>query len=167
MLTQRAPRFTIGEEVTRMPRKRLWSVFLGEHEARRLREIAEDRATSNTVRKRCLTVLYSDESDGLARQRKDVANMAGVSLATVKNIVKLYCQHGIEGIVRIKRNINSNIGSVKVNDNMQRSLAQLVERHPPEGAKRWTLKMISREFERETGVRLGASTINRALKRGK
>ncbi len=167
MLTHRAPGFTIGDGVMDMPRKKLWSVFLNENEARMLREIAEDRATSTTVRKRCLAILYSDESGGLSRHRKDVANMAGVSLATVKNVVKLYCKYGIDGVVKLKRNIKSDIGSIKVNADLQRSLAQLVKRQPPEGAQRWTLKMISREFERETGVRLGASTINRALKRGK
>lgn len=148
-----------------MSRKKLWPVFLSEHDACRLREIINDTAASSTVRKRCLVLLYSDESNGLIRQRKEIADIAGVSLATAKNIAKLYCQCGIPGIVNLNRNINSDIGSIKVDESMRRALVRLSEREPPNGAKRWSLRMISEEFERETGVRLGISTINRALKR--
>ena len=148
-----------------MPKERLIRVYLQEPEVDRLHILAEDETTCNTIRKRCLILLYADESGGLVRSRQEIAELAGVSLAAVMNTVKQYALHGIDDVLSIHRHINSDIGSTKVDVRIQRALTDLLAREPPEGTKHWSLRLLSKQLEIETGVRLGASTIGRTLQK--
>ena len=102
------------------------NVYLKEQDADRLHSLAEDETASTTIRKRCLILLYADESGGLVRSRQEIADLAGVSLATTTNIVKQYMLHGIDDVLSIHRHINSDIGRVKVDERIQRALTNLI-----------------------------------------
>lgn len=130
----------------------------------RLCSLADDETASSTIRKRCLILLFADESGGLPRSRQEIADLAGVSLATVTNTVRQYAFHGIDDVLSIHRHIISDIGSVKVDEQILGALTDLIARQPP-GAKRWSLRSLSKQLEIETGVRLGASTIGRTLQK--
>lgn len=146
-----------------MPRPRVMRVFLQEQEADKLKALVENENTNVTIRKRCLILLYADESGGLIRPRQDVADLARVSIASVRNVIRQYLLFGLDDALEIHRNVNSDTACLKVDERIQQVLLDLLASEPPGGTVQWSLRSLSRQLEIETGIRLGTSTIGRTL----
>ena len=66
------------------------------------------KQTSKTVRKRCQIILDLDDAHGKILTHEQSAKTNCVCMATIMNTVKFYSEKGIQSIITLNRNINSN-----------------------------------------------------------
>lgn len=101
-----------------------------------------------------------------------------VALATnmtrdfVTSVAKRYCLSGMTGIETIDRNPKSNTGRLKLDALYEAPLIAMACKAPPEGAPRWTLKLLTKCFNEDMKQdgrtsNFSQATIWRALERNK
>ena len=102
-----------------MARPRVYRVSLSKKERGALRRIQKNTASS-TVRSRCAVLLEADEKRWKrAKSNSEIATASGVSASTVVNALKLFCNEGIDGVVRLKRNPNSDTARLKATGDVE------------------------------------------------
>ncbi len=139
------------------------SLRLSEQERETLSRTVKDPQVCRTIRQRCQILLSADENHG-RKTRAQVAMDANVSISTVFSTLSLYQEGGLERILSIQRNRNSDTANKKVTEEMRSLIFQLQESDPPPGKKSWSTRELARVFKEQTGISLGKSTILRVLK---
>ena len=65
------------------------------------------KQTTKTVKNRCRIIIDLDDAHGKVLTHKQSAKTNCVCMSTITNAVRLYSENGIEGIITLKRNANS------------------------------------------------------------
>lgn len=102
-----------------MARKKKYHVILADQKYKKLKSIVRKSKTSKTVRCRCQVLLNMDEAHEKSYTHEQCAKSNGICIATVSNTVRQYIEAGIDSVVKLKRNANS--------DNARRKLDGRVE----------------------------------------
>ena len=87
-----------------MARPKKYSISLTDEQLKELKSVIRKKQTSKTVRSRCQIIIDLDEAHGKILTHEQAAKSNGVCMATITNIVKLYINEGIDGIISLKRN---------------------------------------------------------------
>ncbi len=148
-----------------MARQKKYHIYLTEEESEKLKRMISDEGTSKTVRNRCQIMLDLDEAHGEVLTHQQSAKANGVCMATVMNIVRLYYREGIDGIIFLKRNENSDNARRKLDRRAEARLLELARGPAPEGSSRWTLKLLKDQARIELGISVGKNVIGRTLKK--
>ncbi len=86
-------------------------------------------------------------------------------MATITNTIKLFYNEGIEGIISLKRNINSDNARRKLDGRAEARLIEIACSPAPEGHSRWTLRLLEEQAKIVLGTPVGKNAIGRALKK--
>ena len=85
-------------------------------------------------------------------------------MATIMNIVKLYSEKGIQGIITLKRNINSDNAHKKMDGRAEARIIEIACAPAPAGHSRWTLRLLEEQAKVVLDVPVSKDTIGRAKK---
>lgn len=122
---------------------------------RKLRQKTTDKGLAN----RCQIVLLWGEGQGWF----EIARGVGCSISWVGRVIRRFRDHGIAGL-EDRREDN---GQTKLDEQYLATLYQIVDRQPPDfGYPRptWTVELLAKVMEQQTGVKVHPGTMSRALK---
>lgn len=148
-----------------MARPKKYSISLTDEQLQKLKSVIRKKQTSKTVRSRCQIIIDLDEAHGRVLTHEQSAKTNGVCMATVMNTVKLYHTEGIQGIVSLKRNINSDNARRKLDGRAEARLIEIACSPAPERHSRWTLRLLEEKAKVVLDVPIGKNAIGRALKK--
>lgn len=148
-----------------MARKKKYHVILSDQEYKQLKSMLRKSQTSKTVRCRCQVLLDMDEAHGKPYTHEQCAKSNGVCIATVSNTVRQYIENGIDSVIKLKRNTNSDNSKRKLDGRAEAKLIEIACGPAPEGHSRWTLRLLEERAKVELEVPVSKDTIGRALKK--
>lgn len=148
-----------------MARPKKYHINLTDEELKSIKSVLRKKQTSKTVRSRCQILLDLDEAHGKILTHEQSAKSNAVCLATVTNTVKLYTTQGINGIITLKRNLNSDNAKRKLDGRAEARLIEIACSPAPEGHARWTLRLLEEQAKVVLDTPVGKNAIGRALKK--
>ncbi len=148
-----------------MARAKKYNIVLTEEELQQLKTVIRKKGTTKTVKSRCQILIDLDEAHGRVLTHEQAAKTNGVCMATVTNTVKRYHTEGIQGIISLKRNVNSDNARRKLDGRAEARLIELACSPAPEGHTRWTLRLLEKEAKVVLDTPVGKNAIGRALKK--
>ena len=123
------------------------------------------KQTTKTVRNRCQILIDLDEAHGKVLTHEQSAKTNCVYMAIITNTVKLYSEKGLEGIISLNRNINSDNVRKKFDGRAEACIIETACSPAPEGHFRWTLRLLEEQAKTVLDVPVSKDTIGRALKK--
>lgn len=149
-----------------MARPKKYIINLTEEERTKFNSVINKKTTSKNIIRRCGIMLDLDINSGSNLTHEQLANSYGVCKATIANVILDYTQNGIEGIIKIKRNPNSN-AKLKADGRVEAKLIQIACGPAPDGRSRWTLRLLEDKARLELETPISRETIRRTLKKTK
>ena len=146
-------------------RPKKYSVMLTDNEVKEIKSIIRKKKTSKTVCARCQIILDLDEAHGKKYTHEQISKINCVCMSTIYNAVKLYSESGIEGITKLKRNVNSDNAKRKLDGRAEAKIKEIACSPAPEGHARWTLRLLEKEAKVVLETPVSKDTIGRALKK--
>ena len=117
---------------------------------------------------RARILLALDETQGGAPDRWVVAQHCGVSEGMVYRVAKQFVVSGgrVDQVVVRKKRLSPPV-EPKVTGDVEARILALARTSPPEGRKRWTLRLLERQVILTEGIPpVGRTTIGSVLKKG-
>ena len=148
-----------------MARPKKYSITLSDDELKRLKFVIRKKQTSRTIKCRCQIIIDLDESHGKVFTHEQTAKSNGVCMSTVTNTIRLYTDGGIDAIVTIHRNVNSDNAKRKLDGRAEARLIELACGPAPEGHLRWTLRLLEEKAKVILETPVSKDTIGRAFKK--
>ncbi len=145
-----------------MARPKKYNIILTDEELQQLKSVIRKKGTTKTVMSRCQILIDLDEAHGRVLTHEQSAKTNGVCMATVTNTVKRYHTEGIQGIISLKRNVNSDNARRKLDGRAEARLIELACSPAPEGHARWTLRLLEKEAKVVLDSPVGKNAIGRA-----
>ena len=146
-------------------RKRKYRITLTNDIRNRLKEIIRSKKISKTIKKRCEILLALDSSQNTKTTYEDCAYYLGVSVSMISKIVKLYSQNGLDGVLVLNRNTNSDNANRKIDGALEARIIALACSTPPEGYARWTIKLLTEQAKVKLELSAGEEAVRRMLKK--
>ena len=119
-----------------MARPRKYVVCLTDEEVERIQKKAKRKNTSATIKDRCNILLDMDINHSPFIKQKDCAKKHGITQKTVINTVKQFCTEGLDSVLTLKRNMNSDQARRKVDGRTEARLIEIACSPAPEGHSR-------------------------------
>ncbi len=146
-----------------MSRYRKYRISLSADEVRRLEHILEEGKDCRTILCRCRILLAGNETDEVCVSRVAIARAAGVSEKTVTNVLSAYVSGGLEQVLDLKRNPRSDTARCKTDDAGKKAIRELASSPPPDGMKRWSLRLLAKHADERLGICVNKDTIRSIL----
>lgn len=86
-------------------------------------------------------------------------------MAAITNTVKLFAESGIDGIITLNRNVNSDNARRKLDGRAEARIIEIAFSPAPEGHSRWTLRLLEEQAKVVLDTPVSKDTIGRALKK--
>lgn len=149
-----------------MARPRIHLVTLSEEQFQEVKKLISSPKTSQTIRGRLNVILLLDTAHNKeALPYGTIGKKSGTSLSTVRMVVKTYAHGGLEEVMKIHRNPNSDSERRKVDGRVEAHIIKIACGPAPEGRARWTLRLLEDRCRIELGVSVSKDTIRRVLKK--
>lgn len=148
-----------------MARPKKYHISLTDAELKKLKSVMRKKQTSKTVRNRCQIIIDLDEAHGKVLTHEQSAKTNCVCMSTITNTVKLFSKHGIDGIIHLKRNVNSDNAKRKLDGRAEARIIEIACSPAPEGHSRWTLRLLEEQAKLVLDTPVSKDTIGRALKK--
>jgi transposase len=150
-----------------MARPRDKKILLSEEQVKRLKKVLKSLKICDTVKNRCRILLDLDMSHGKQPTYEQCAHRNGVSKATVASIIGMFFSGGLDAVLTIRRNVNSDNAMRKVDGRAEARIIELACGPAPEGRDRWTLRLLAEKSKVVLEEPVGKDAIGRALKKTK
>jgi len=145
--------------------ERKYHITLTDDEVKRLKSVVRKKSTTRTIKCRCQILIDLDCAHGKQYTPEQCAKSTGVCTATVYNVIKYYLNGGVEKVLALGRNINSDNSRRKLDGRAEAKLIEIACGPAPEGHARWTLRLLEEKVKIELEVPVSKDTIGRALKK--
>ena len=80
-------------------------------------------------------------------------------------MVKIYSLKGLQAVLTINRNINSDNANRKIDGALEARIIAMACSEPPEGRARWTVKLLTEKARVELELSAGEEAVRRLLKK--
>ena len=151
-----------------MPRPKEHVVTLTAGDRVRLDMVASRGTHPARMIARARILLELDEAEGLASDRRVVAERVGVSEGTVYLVAKRFTEVGgdVEEVIGRRKRATPPVPA-KVTGDIEARVIALACTQPPAGYDRWSLRLLEKHVVLTDGIPpLDHSTIGRVLKKG-
>lgn len=149
-----------------MARLRIHLVTLSEDQFQEVKKLVRSPKTNQTIRGRLNVILLLDTAHNKEMlPYETVGKKSGTSLSTVRMVVKAYAHGGLEEVMKLHRNPNSDSARRKVDGRVEAHIIKIACGPAPEGRARWTLRLLEERCRVELEVPVSKDTIRRALKK--
>jgi len=148
-----------------MTKPKYYPVVLTREDRKVLADIARKDGYNGQQRKRAAILLALDESQGLAKEQADIAEVLKASTSTIYNTSKAFYEKGVEGAIMRKKRATPPVPS-KVDGQVEARIIAMACSKAPEGHARWTLRLLEDKVaEVDDLPNLSDNTIGRLLKK--
>jgi transposase len=146
-----------------MPAK-LNHIRLSEEQRQYLQKITTSGKGSARKLNRARILIYADEAgSGVAKRDEQIAELLGVSMATVVRVRRRFVKEGLESALEEKPRPGQ---PLKLSGKQQAHVIALATSEPPEGRSRWTLRLIAGKLiELELVEGISPETVRGVLKK--
>lgn len=124
--------------------KTKYVIALDDEQRRMLQNIIDEGKESERTILRARILLLSDTNVNEKLSIPKVAEMLGTTHTTVQTVRTEYGQGGIEKAVYRKKRAD-NIETRRINLEVRRQILEVYKEEPPQGRKRWSLRLLCRE----------------------
>lgn len=152
-------------EVIIMARPKKNRVQLSDADVKKLKGILKNKDTSQTIANRCRILMALDENHPPVQTYDQCMNLLCVSRATISNVAKTFVRDGMDAVLKLKRNINSNNARRKVDGRMEARIVEIACGPVPEGHARWTIRLLENQAKIEFDEPVSREAIRRTLKK--
>jgi len=145
--------------------KKKYVVRLTETERKYAHEIKGNIKLSSTVRKRAEVILLADEGVGESAKQKEIALRVGVTVITIYNTLRSFCDIGIEKTLSYRKPDKPPRPAI-VTGEMEAGIIAIACSEPPKGYARWTVRMLTEKLIQLQILTEGSrETVRRTLKK--
>lgn len=148
-----------------MARPKKNRVQLSDADVKKIKSILKNKDTSQTIANRCRILLALDEKHPPLHTYDQCMASFCVSRATISNVAKTFVQDGLDEVLKLKRNINSNNARRKVDGRIEARIVEIACGPIPEGHSRWTIRLLENQAKIELDEPVSRETIRRTLKK--
>lgn len=124
---------------------------------------SRSRKENKTVKTRIRVLLSLDENQPHPLTREQCSKKHKISKTSICNILKQYCTEGLDSVLTIKRNPNSNLGRQIFHGEDQARVIAKACSQAPEGRACWTLRFLADEVSVILERSISKSTVHRIL----
>ena len=93
------------------------------------------------------------------------AGSGSIGIEAISNVAKTFVQDGLDAVLKLKRNINSNNARRKVDGRMEARIVEIACGPVPEGHARWTIRLLENQAKIEFDEPISREAIRRTLKK--
>lgn len=138
-------------------------VYLADHERSYLTGLVSEKHSCRLLLQRANTLLLADRTHGIWNRYEEIAELLHSSSSTVSSTCRRYVKHGLEIALSGKPKLGRIIKTTK---EVEDHLILLVQDKPPEGQRRWTLKLLADQLMKLGLVdRISEVTVYKRLKK--
>lgn len=148
-----------------MARPKKNRIQLSDADVKKIKGILKNKDTSKTVANRCRILLALDENHPPVQTYDQCMAFSCVSRATISNTAKLFVLDGLDAVLKLKRNINSNNARRKVDGRIEARIIEIACGPVPEGHARWTVRLLENQAKIEFDEPVSREAIRRTLKK--
>lgn len=148
-----------------MARPKKNRITLTDNEVKRLKSFMKKKTTNQTLYTRCQILINLDENHLPAMTYDQCIKACCVSRATIAKIVCLFASGGIDDVLKINRNINSDHANRKVDGRTEARIIEIACGPVPEGHSRWTIRLLEDCMKMELEEPISREAIRRSLKK--
>lgn len=149
-----------------MARPRKHIVTFSDDQVKDLKKRLRSSKTNKTIKGRIHILLLLDTAHNEKELSYEVVGKkSGTSLSSVRMVVKMFAQGGLEQVLKINRNPNSDTARIKVDGRTEAQIIKIACGPAPEGRGRWTLRLLEDRCRIELEEPVSKDTIRRALKK--
>lgn len=152
-------------EVIFMARPKKNRIQLSDADVKKLKGILKNKDTSKTIANRCWILLSLDENHPPVQTYDQCMALFCVSRATISNTAKIFVLDGLDAVLKLKRNINSNNARRKVDGRIEARIVEIACGPVPEGHARWTIRLLENQAKIEFDEPVSREAIRRSLKK--
>jgi transposase len=106
-----------------------------------------------------------DVAHGKTVTHEQCAKSNGICMATVNNVLRDYCDGGIDNVLTYNRSGNSDQAKRKLDGRGEAKVIEIACGPAPDGRSRWTLRLLEETCRVELETPVSKDTIGRALKK--
>lgn len=147
-----------------MSRPVKYVVSLSDSERELLKHKKRSKKCTPTIRKRIQIILLLDQNGPDHLSRDECVKKTKACKATVINAASLYVREGLEGLLTIKRNPNSNSTMQKFDGEDEAKILAMACMEAPDGREKWTIRMLTAAAVIVLERSISPSTVQRILK---
>lgn len=148
-----------------MARPKKNRIQLSDADVKKLKGILKNKDTSKTIANRCRILLSLDENHPPVQTYDPCMALFCVSRATISNTAKIFVLDGLDAVLKLKRNINSNNARRKVDGRIEARIVEIACGPVPEGHARWTIRLLENQAKIEFDEPVSREAIRRSLKK--
>ena len=148
-----------------MARPKKNRVQLSDSDVKKLKRMLKNKDTSQTIANRCRILLALDENHPPVQTYDQCMGLSCVSRATISNVAKTFVQDGLDAVLKLKRNINSNNARRKVDGRIEARIVEIACGPVPEGHARRTIRLLENKAKIEFDEPISREAIRRTLKK--
>lgn len=149
-----------------MARPRVHIVTFTDEQVKDLKKQLRSTKTGKTLKGRIQILLLLDTAHNQKEYSYEViGKKSGTSLSSVRTVVREYAKGGLEQVLKINRNPNSDTANKKMDGRMEAEIIKIACGPCPEGRSRWTLRLLAERARVELDEPVSKDTIGRALKK--
>lgn len=148
-----------------MARPKKNKIKLTDDDIKRLKSILKKKDTNQIRSVRCRILINLDEDHLPTMTYDQCMSACNVSRATIAKTVKLFASGGIDEVLKINRNINSDNARRKVDDRTEAKIIEVACGPVPEGHARWTIRLLEDRLKMELDEPISREAIRRTLKK--
>ena len=142
-----------------------YEVRLSDEQVNTIKSKLKKKDTTDTIANRCRILLDVDKNHLPVMTQEQCAAEHRISRTTVSNTVKQYYEEGLQSVLELKRNVNSDNARRKVDGRAEARLIALACGPAPEGHSRWTIRLLEQEAKVVLDEPVSRETIRRTLKK--
>lgn len=142
-----------------------YEIKLSDEDIQTIKNKLKKKDTTDTIAKRCRILMDVDKNHLPVMTQEQCAAERSISRTTVSNTVKQYHEEGLQSVLELKRNVNSDNARRKVDGRAEARLIALACGPAPEGHSRWTIRLLEREAKVVLDEPVSRETIRRTLKK--
>jgi len=148
-----------------MARPKKNRVSLTDAELKRLKNFMKQKDTNQTLHSRCHILINLDENHLPVMTYDQCIESCHVSRATIAKVIRIFASEGIDGVLKISRNINSDNANRKVDGRIEARIIEIACGPIPEGHSRWTIRLLEDYMKVELDEPISREAIRRSLKK--
>ena len=148
-----------------MARPKKNKIILTDQDVADIKKLLKKKDINQTQTNRCRILLALDENHTPVMTYNQCVSFLGVSKATIANTAKLYCEGGIEKMMKINRNVNSDNAHRKVDGRTEAKIIEVACGPVPEGHCRWTIRLLEEHMKIVLDEPISREAIRRTLKK--
>lgn len=148
-----------------MSRPKKNKIQLSDADVKKLQGILKKKDTSQTIANRCRILLALDENHSPMQTYDQCMAFFCVSRPTIACVAKTYAQDGLDAVLKLKRNVNSDNARRKVDGRIEARIVEIACGPVPEGHSRWTIRLLEEQAKIEFEEPVSRESIRRTLKK--